>query len=516
MKRMNYKITYLVILLALILSACDNDWDTHYGEGTAQESELNLLEFIGSQPDLSIFYQMLQISNYDLVIKDAQAYTVWAPSNTALQDVDLADKQLVTEIVSNHIARFSISTSGVKYVPVYMLSLKFVSFEASNSGYSFGRNELVQSNLRAKNGLVHVISDYVPYIDNIWEFIGSADGLDSLRSYMYAQGGDVFDAASSTEIGINDDGKPIYDSIFISANNLLIELGALDTEDSVYTVLLPNNTAWNDAYERISPSFKTRLLDGGNPTQILNTKHAIIQDIIFRGRLTNPGDMDSLISTSNNVFHSPAYLFENVIQNDVSNGIAFVTNHLQFKAADSWQPEIRVEAESPIGRTKINMDIYPRSSLGTGFELSNRRYIVVEPTSTSSLTKPSVTFEIPNTLSAKYNLYCVFAPSSIGGKDDVRPTQANFYLKYREDEAKTQLDKLRWKKLSVPENTTDSTQITKMFLTEIEFPYANVTNDEDEILPAAVLLKVEAAVRKETTELTRSLRIDCIILEPAE
>ena len=66
---------------------------------------------------------------------------------------------------------------------------------------------------------------------------------------------------------------------------------------------------------------------------------------------------------------------------------------------------------------------------------------------------------------------------------------------------------------------THGETMTKMFVTQIELPYANysespfegpLTQDDD-----CVKLRVQANVdRNETTKFTRTMRIDCLIFEP--
>ena len=93
-------------------------------------------------------------------------------------------------------------------------------------------------------------------------------------------------------------------------------------------------------------------------------------------------------------------------------------------------------------------------------------------------------------------------------------TKVNFYLNYVHEDGKMYEDAV----IGGPMPTHGET-MTKMFVTQIELPYANysespfegpLTQDDD-----CVKLRVQANVdRNETTKFTRTMRIDCLIFEP--
>lgn len=527
MKKFNYMLVAVVLTLISFVS-CNDIWDSHYYNNTIQnKSSLNLYAYMKTQPELSTFCQMIKIAGFDSILTKPQTYTVWAPVNTALQNINLADTLTVTELVKNHISRFSYPTSGITSKTIYMLDKKFVSFKRTDSGFVFGGKSLIQakSNVAAANGILHFIDGYVPYLTNIWEFIGTAPGLDSLRAYLYAQSVYQFDPKASVEIGTNAHGQSIYDSIITFSNPVLSKIGYLHVEDSVYTALLPDNKAWTQAYNLIKSNYKT-LGAGGAITQRLNTQWAIVKNLVFRNQITNTANLDSLTSTTGSVFHQPSYLFDGTSQSQLSNGIVYVTDSLRFKAEDSYQQKIQVEAEnSDYGRSSLYANLYVRSSLGSSFEnqVSQKKYLVVEPTTVSSVQQNYAAFPIPNTLSGKYRVYCVFVPSSIVSSTDARQYKVKFYFSYLNAAGKQITDGAISATNSIVTTpgaipaifTTNASQITKMFVTEITFPYCNLYDDNATSASITTRLRVENASKiTETVKFDRTLRIDYIILEP--
>lgn len=524
---MKHKYIIISALIAIVsFTSCSDVWDAHYGKSAGLKSDLNLYEYIKSQPDLSKFSQMLDIAGFDTIINQPQTYTVWAPVNSSLETVDLNDTATVTDIVKNHISRFAYATSDVDEKTIFMLNKKFMIFKQANGQYIFGGKTLLTSNTAASNGILHTINGYIPYLSNIWEFIGGADGLDSLRTYLYSQSILLFDEEASVEIGTNDQNQAVYDSVIIFSNPILDKIGHLHIEDSLFAAILPNNAAWNKVYNRIKTNYKTLVNDGG-VQQRLNTQSAIVENLIFRMKSMNiePSSMDSLTSTAGQTFSPSTYLFENTQRYALSNGLAYVTDSLRFKASESWQRPIIVEAENQsYGRSFAYSTLGVRSGLGSAYHVSDNKYLTVEPTSVSKNTLASVTFPIPNTLSGKYKIYCVFIPSSIVNPDDSRQYKVKYNFSYINSAGTFVKDAPITSKNTIAAQggtaavfTTDSLAITKMYVTEINFPFCNLYTSKSLTSDINVKLKVESAVLiGEKALFDRDMRIDYIILEPVE
>lgn len=510
--KMRYKhfkgyIPLSALIVVLLASACTKEWNEHYDAGSFDLPDKTVTEYIKGQPDLSTFSNMLEITGYDSILNSSQSYTVWAPNNEALIGLDITDTELVKKIVQNHITRSRITTSGIDNSFIRMLNSKYVSFSKDQSGYIFGENNVTETNQPAKNGLIHVIDGYAPYVYNIWEYLGKTDGIDSLRDYIYGQSKKVFDAANSTEIGANENGQVIYDSVFVIWNPVLDRLGSIDVEDSVYTAIMPDNNAWNEAYSRIESYYNFPNDAGSTKRQSDLTRFTVIQDMLYRGRISEPAKSDSLTSTSGNVFYNPGEMFNGLDYEELSNGFAFVTDKMPFPDTSSFFKEIRVEAEQTNGRTNTGSNIFIRSSYGTEFTASGNYYILVDPTST----EPDVEFSIPNTLSAKYNIYCVFVPAKIVDSNNLTPTKAKFQITYiRRANGSTFI-----KRVTPENNITNPEGLTKMFVDQFDFEFANVIDADYQRV--AVKLEVSSDVtaqEEQTGNFSRTMRIDCIILEP--
>ena len=517
----------LLTFLTVLVASCTDDWDKHYSAEPANKSNLNLFQYIQGQTELSTFTKMLKSTGYDTILTKSQTFTVWAPTNQALVNVDLADTAQVSKIVKNHITRFSYTTSGVVNKTILMLNNKLIAFAKGTGGYTFGGKTIAQSDVATKNGIIHVLSEYAPYRMNLWEFLNKTDGIDSLRNYINSLTVLQLDTAASYKDGY------FVSNVYKSTNKALTYLGKLKTEDSIYTAILPDNAAWSEAYSRILPYYNALDKDGGVAAQIANTKWTLIQDLIFRGVKSLPIATDSIYSTYGHGFANPNRLFAGSTVTEMSNGLSYVTSQLKNSATESWFKEIRIEGEDALnGRVVSNYTGTSVTSIGTGFNISKGYYVRLDPTTSSSISKLFVMFPIPNTLSAKYDIYCVFVPTSIVDPTDVRPNKVRFYLSYVNSSGvqvtnatvdinhTVQLPNPA--KVSAVFTTTPTTQPEEMLVVSgFQFPYANLVKRLDYIssLLPTVSLKVENAAGVSSSELAnfnRTLRIDCIILKPVQ
>ncbi len=498
----------ILVLSMLLMTDCDDTWDEHYNQENFDIADYTLTEAIEQENQVSTFYKMLELAGYDDILNYPQSFTVWAPVNDALSGIDLTDSSAVAALVKNHITRGKISTSNLSDLSIRMLNGKNIDFESNGTEYTFGDQTLTSSDGVASNGILHVINGYVPIENNLWEFIEEHDNLDSLYSYLYGLSSYVFDASSSTELGVDDDGQVLYDSVFTSSNPVFEELGYLDNEDSTYTVIMPDNDAWTEAYDRIVDYFNFPENAGSSERQREKTEYTLIQDMIFKGKIEDPSSQASMVSTYGNIFYNPTDLYANVTETySLSNGIANVTTQMPFSDTSSWFKEIRVEAEESDNRSNSNNVVYTKTGYGSDLDISDEKYILVDPSGSES----TVEFAIPNTLSATYNIYCVFVPASISDETDYTPAKVTFELTYIRRSGGSTF----FKEITPDMNSTYPIGLTKMFVTQYDFEYANIIDDDYENI--AVKLKVinnVTSAEQQSGEYSRTMRIDCIILEP--
>ena len=108
----NRFLIFFALTIGLFLSGCKDKWEDH---NIIQDPVLtdNLLSQIQNNTDLSKFAEFLSKTGYDKIIASSKTFTVWAPTNKALQSLDQSivnDTSKLKPFVANHISNQSYFT----------------------------------------------------------------------------------------------------------------------------------------------------------------------------------------------------------------------------------------------------------------------------------------------------------------------------------------------------------------------------------------------------------------------
>lgn len=553
-------------LICMVAVSCqDKAWDDHISDKGI--SDKTLMQVLEEQPELSTFAAIVRENGIDELLSSSQTFTIFAPSDNAMENFTLASDTL-TQFLNNHICRYTYTLGDVldadeQMLRIKMLNEKYQYLENAGGQLKFGGLGSVLSTQGVSNGVLNIIDNIIPFYRNIYEEINSNQATDSIGKYLRSMDQYTFDAAASTVIGVNDKGETIYgDSVMIYANPYMRTFGDIYKEDSLYTMLVPTNTAWNKQYEKLKKYFRA-FGNGSTSTSGIkvngsfetegrfadsltdaHTRQALVQDLVFRKNIdVNNPEGDSIISTSGHVFHAPRYLFAGAEKREVSNGQMYVTDELLFPATESWHNEIIVEAENSANYTSQ----YCSSTSSRSVEdfpqfagkVSKDHFLYVRPSSLS-FQKNTVRFTLPNTLAGMYDIYIVTLPASavdtslVSDPEQMKSTRLNFYLTYvhedgtlKEESAITTPSDFKGGQTATaideakPAFITDAQNINKMLIAKnFRFPYANYTaspfrsSTEEQINTSYLRVECTVTSSADLKIYEKNMRIDCIILEP--
>lgn len=232
MKQSFFKIG-LFITIATVLIGCDA-WQNDIRLNDEARSK-NLYEAVKSDPDLSVFAQILQLTGYDKYLQEEQSLTVFAPKNSALSGLSLSDVDKLKEWVKDYIAYYSyyVDESGkFEAGNIRMINDKNVPVNAAGvSGAG-----LVKYNVASSNGVLHIIDNIITNRLNIFEYLSTQNGYDQV-SYIFSQEKEIMDREKSIQKGVDISGRPIYDTIWTVQNDFL-DAFPLDNETYAFNVIL--------------------------------------------------------------------------------------------------------------------------------------------------------------------------------------------------------------------------------------------------------------------------------------
>ena len=320
-----------LLSLPLILASC-SDWDAHTAI-TDGNLGMNALEVIHADADLSIFYNMVVKAGYDTILSQYPACTVFAPVNSAWSSVGTDSLDVVKGIVGSMITsrkfRAGDATFSGKMLTVNGKSMKF---DAATK--TFENATITTADILSSNAYIHKVDQVVRRKDNVWEYLEKHSEFKQVSELM-SMNTLVMDPIKSLQIGIDDDGRIVYDTVLMQTNPILQKY-SLDNEDSTYTYVIVTDAAYNSMVTRYKPYFST---SSATTTDSL-VRFNVCEDYLFRGAITQT---DHVNVNGVQVPLSSALLLQNPIE--CSNGKVYIVDEAKILMANKIQP-IRIEGEN--------------------------------------------------------------------------------------------------------------------------------------------------------------------------
>ena len=256
------------------LSSC-SDFSSYNSvvESSNPSADKTLWENISAKGELSDFAQVLQTVGYDAMLNAPTTYTVWAPVNgtfnkdslMALAQNTATRKKVIEQFVYDHVANYSHFESNPSDTVVYMLSKKLIHFTGKNTGSLTFDGKTINwgvdaFNTPSSNGLLYTLNGMVPFRPNAYEnFFAdkSQYGISDSHFNAYVKRYEkvILDEDASVKGEIVDGNQVYDDSVTVTTNSFITSrqhLNAeLNNEDSLYTVIIPTDAAWQKAYDKI-------------------------------------------------------------------------------------------------------------------------------------------------------------------------------------------------------------------------------------------------------------------------
>lgn len=317
-----------MIVLISGMYSCTRKWDLH-NEITDPVIKDNLFEQLSKNTEVSEFGKLLVKSGYDKILESSKSFTVFAPNNAAIANMDpeiITDTARLNNFIANHIALTAYRTdAAVDSLSIRMLNGKNILFLKTNIGDA----NITLPNKIAANGIYHVISGIVKPKFNLWQFLSANAG-----TYQQAAFIEALDAIHIYPNGLPDVGQPLLDNEFIK------ETYNIKDESKKFTLFLMQNSAFETEASKLLPYF-TR--SGVDTTHFL-AKHYTIRDLIFNGEYKQSELPDTLVSKFGvKVGINPTNIVERV---SLSNGVIYIMRDLSVNLKERLVTSV-VEGEQP-------------------------------------------------------------------------------------------------------------------------------------------------------------------------
>ena len=565
------------IAAALALTACSDYSD--YNETPVDalpSSSLTLWENISQNSQLSDFAALLRQAGYIDELNSPRALTVWAPVNGTFSMADyqnMASADLLQQFVKSHVAEYTHAATGLVDERVHTLNRKSFVF-AGNGSYTYDNIAISQANLPSSNGLMHLLGGAAQFYPNLYEYLSTAEGIDSLRSQFMRYEQTYLDQTASVKGPMVNGAQTYIDSVMVTMKSLTNQLNALmENEDSSYTFIMPTDKAFMDMYNRVKPCYrflgttvvpdvenyasasatntKSITVDAAYMSDSL-TRRAIVRNLIYNNNdiynrwIVDKGlYTDTIRSTTRNKFSNPHDILPKYAVGEpveMSNGYARLVDSLAFFPWESFCHEIVVDPRQNLvglfpnsakaDRQQSLPDSIAERIFGPESNVTNYRCMWISPGGDRA--KPDFFISLPNVMSTTYNFYVVFLPTAWRQvANDPRPNWLNFQLSYCNEKGavatynftKAYADSLRTggELPNVPASVSATTAFTNdpekadtVFIGQFTFPVGYNGLGSGYAPTIRVTSPISVFNSTQLATYTRDVRIAAILLRPVE
>lgn len=491
-----------------------------------------LWENISESENLQDFAAIIAKAGYTQNFSAPQYYTVWAPVDGTYDAQAILAKDsatIVKEFIGQHMATYSHVISGEVNKRIVSLNDKHHVF--TNEAYD--GIAIKTPNVATTNGVMHLLNGQSEYHPNLYEEIDNLKDCESFKAYIQKYDEYYLDVNNSV-VGPMVDGKQTYlDSVFKKRNVIINNIlnVQLENEDSSYTMLYPNDRAWELAYENISKTLnyysgKLYYMDMDKNTTAAAacnattakcetpvnidaafykdslTKRAIVENLVFSntyernkpiwsGQLSS-GKPDTLYTSTHSYITNIEDIYSHTV-GDVksnSNGYSRVMDSLCFYPWQTYEPVNKylkpvryfnlASGKKYTENNIIKSTLAGRESLFENVPAFIKRWILPENSEfftyvsidrenfLSTSSKVEFDFALDNALSTKYHIFVVTVPAQVKDPEaPLLPTHLRFDLSYT-DATGTQ----KFQRLNVEgKKLTDDIITTPGKLSVIEFEF---------------------------------------------
>lgn len=292
----------------LAVPSCTDTWTEHYQTEDSYTANETLWELLESREELSKFSSIVAKAKFyrdehhaaiSVVDGDTSYYTfkdilsanlpvtVWAPKNEALTEEDWNKYEAMAEndgynlqqqFLGNHIALYRKTMTKTGKETFRLINSKFATIDYDNAMLQKSKVDVENMNIGASNGLLHVLESKNDFLYNLYEYIKFSGEVETFSKYLVKRDTTYFKEDASIEGLPDENGNPTYvDSVYFQdnmmfnrdqenptsidatdawINPLKMFRAQLNTEDSVFVMVVPTDLAWETVTNKFSPYYK--------------------------------------------------------------------------------------------------------------------------------------------------------------------------------------------------------------------------------------------------------------------
>jgi len=225
------------------LASCINEAEKYYTQESAVVHEGTLWEYAQSLPEYSEFCNLVKEVECVDYLDGTTLMTLCIPDNESMPEsvgeMNDADKKMT---VLNHIALTTIYGRNMeRMTAIRTLAGKNVNVTTKDGARALDGVTLSEMDQVCLNGVMHKADEWIMPRKNLREWISDLpDDYSIIRDSILNCEERTFDKASSPVIGVGEDGKVVYDSVWVVKNEYLNNAD-VSQESARYSIMAPSN-----------------------------------------------------------------------------------------------------------------------------------------------------------------------------------------------------------------------------------------------------------------------------------
>jgi len=359
LRKMKLKIVILLLVVIAAVFGCKKEWEDHYNV-YPETVDQNVLEALQNESGISDFVQLLKDFHYDTLFQSDKSYTIFAPTNEALQQF-MSGNEVDTTLLRYHLsAHFIQSGNIVGKRKIRTLSKKFALFERQGNDVKLDGIEINKESPLYRNGKFFIIDQVAEPRPNLYEFFARNNQV--LQEYIDSQDSIILDKERSKPIGFDEEGNTIYDTVSIVYNEFEAEYFPVSKEfrNETATIVFPLKEDYDEALTVMAQNMGAGYSNHEDIPEVWQ-QEILVPFLLEQGVFENmlepeefiwKSDKDTL-KLKNILGDSIQILYTPVEKTICSNGYAY--NYQDFEVPDSlYNTASRFEAELLLEETGID------------------------------------------------------------------------------------------------------------------------------------------------------------------
>jgi len=352
---MLHKYSILVSIGILIITACQDDWNSYYYRDPGENIERTVWEVISDNPDYSRFVELIRENQLESIFTTDRTLTVFVPTNEAFADF-VPDSMDIKILLQYHIIETLLNIPDVqKFRIIETSSKKFALLERLNDIFTIDGEEITYFSPLCKDGRYYELKKALYPRPNLYEFVSVNSNI--IKRYIDQFERIVLDYDKSIPLYFDNDGNTVYDSVYTKINLFDQNFFPVNTEfrRTMATIVIFDEEQYHTALDEMAGKLGGAFTDHHDipeSWQFDVLLPRVIEDGIFEGALQysdfTRGRLRNIAGDSVNVD------FLNIDKNFrlvASNGIIFKYNNYEVPEA-MYLLERKVQGEHlvrPVG-----------------------------------------------------------------------------------------------------------------------------------------------------------------------